>query len=175
MSRIALVVGINKYPDPEDELDYCRADAESVAACLEQPEYGFDVSLLLDKNATRYKILEVLGTVGELEPDFFFFYFSGHGVVTDFGSYLVTADAQLFDEGIPLDQLNIEGVSFERARVILLNRVEEALRGVPLVNRKHMQHNIFQIQVTLRQVSTNVEGLEHVRSVLRRVLNALER
>jgi eukaryotic-like serine/threonine-protein kinase len=104
MSRIALVVGINIYQDPDDNLDFCRADAEDVASLLSSPEYGFDdVSLIVDNEATRYRILEVLGTIGELSPDFFLFYFSGHGVVTDFGPYLVTTDSRPFDEGISLD------------------------------------------------------------------------
>ena len=49
--RIALVVGIDSYS--QQPLRVCAHDASEVAAALSMPEYGFDVQLILNKDATR--------------------------------------------------------------------------------------------------------------------------
>lgn len=104
--RLAICVGIDAYGG-DDDLAYCAADAQEVAEYLQLPEFGFETLLLKDDDATRYGILEALGIATKEPLDFFVFYFSGHGTVTDFGSYLVTSDTKPFDEGVGLEQLNL--------------------------------------------------------------------
>jgi WD40 repeat protein len=79
----ALVIGINHYPHfPEkDNLDMAVNDARAVAKILAN-NYGFKVTLLLDKKATREGILDTFNSLNkELNAnDHFLIYYSGHGV-----------------------------------------------------------------------------------------------
>ncbi|MFC8455247.1 caspase family protein [Kitasatospora sp. NPDC057223] len=102
--RRALCVGIDEYPAP-DRLDLCVADATEVADYLGQPEYGFEVDLLINHEATRKNIRRALASAIQEDLDFFIFYFSGHGIVTDLDAYLVTVDHQPLEEGIELSDL----------------------------------------------------------------------
>ena len=52
----ALVVGINNYLF--SPLKNCLNDAEDIHLTLDSPEYGFNVKVLLDKDATRRNILK---------------------------------------------------------------------------------------------------------------------
>ncbi len=76
--KLAIVVGINRYPIKR--LDYAVADAQKVAEKL--GELGFEVTLILDEEATREKIFTVLGTeLKQTKPeDRVLFYFAGHGL-----------------------------------------------------------------------------------------------
>lgn len=103
--RRAVCVGIDEYQG-DDRLDLCVADAAEVADYLSQPEYGFDVELLVNREATRSNILRTLGSAMQEELDFFLFYFSGHGTVTDLDAFLVTIDHEPFAEGVSLSDLS---------------------------------------------------------------------
>lgn len=78
----AVVVGINAYQKVTPRLNYAVADAKAVAAAL--PDLGFprqNIRLLLDKDATKSKIEEILYQefAGMGEGDRLFVFFAGHG------------------------------------------------------------------------------------------------
>ena len=103
--RRALVVGIDDYPF--GPLAGCVADAKAVAALLDRHHDGtknFDVRKLtappqaITRAVLREAITDLFGRPAEVA----LFYFSGHGSENDLGGYLVTPDAQVYDEGVPM-------------------------------------------------------------------------
>ncbi len=84
MKKRALLVGINKYPDPADELRGCVNDVRLMEETLRR-EYGFngmgDVRILDDSRATTNAILDGLSwlAAGAAPGDSLVFHYSGHG------------------------------------------------------------------------------------------------
>jgi uncharacterized caspase-like protein len=83
----AVVVGVNQYPHggrSYPHLNYAVNDARQVADKLR--DLGFEVKLLLDKDATRQNIIRALadevGTNAK-ENDRVVFYFAGHGATKE--------------------------------------------------------------------------------------------
>jgi len=81
---VALLVGISAYPQPENRLEGPKNDVASLQAVLTQ-KWGFlasDVRVLLDKDATRTRILDEIDALmtRSVQGDEVFVYFSGHGV-----------------------------------------------------------------------------------------------
>lgn len=79
----ALLVGINKYPDPDNDLRGCINDINDMASFLVN-ERGFkmaDIRLLTDKRATKINILERLNWLVKdaKKGDQLLFHYSGHG------------------------------------------------------------------------------------------------
>jgi eukaryotic-like serine/threonine-protein kinase len=104
--KAAVVVGIDKYNSPRwPNLNCCNHDADQVAAALGCPEYGFDVTLITDDQATTTSILGALVEARRTQPDLLVFYFAGHGASTELGASLVTFDNEEFAEGIDLPKL----------------------------------------------------------------------
>lgn len=96
----ALVVGINSYPG-EASLTCCVNDANEIEAVLQYPEYDFTVTSLLDKSATRKNIFEeLIKLYSDTEVERVLFYFSGHGISTTTGAYIVTPDGTEFEPGV---------------------------------------------------------------------------
>lgn len=60
---------------------------------------------MTDGDATRAAIMKWAAEARSSLSELVLFYFSGHGVVTDLGTYLVTADNALYDEGIEIQKL----------------------------------------------------------------------
>ncbi|MFI9594550.1 caspase family protein [Nonomuraea sp. NPDC052265] len=102
--RRAICVGIDEYAG-DARLDLCVADATAVAEYLGLPQYGFEVELIINAEATRSNIKRALGAAMKENLDFFVFFFSGHGAVTDLGTYLVTIDHEPYEEGISFEDL----------------------------------------------------------------------
>ncbi|MEO5639961.1 MAG: caspase family protein, partial [Chitinophagaceae bacterium] len=79
----ALLVGINKYPDPRNELHGCINDITDMAAFItKQRQFASpDVRLLSDARATKANIMERLEwlTQGAKAGDQLLFHYSGHG------------------------------------------------------------------------------------------------
>ena len=77
----ALIIGINDYENPKiPDLETPVNDATAIAKVLKE-KYGFEVKLLLDREATRetvYKELRKLATSTEPD-DSVLIYFAGHG------------------------------------------------------------------------------------------------
>ena len=84
MAKKALLVGINRYPDPANELKGCINDVLLVRETLER-HYGFTepggVRVLTDARATTAAILDGLAWVAEgaTPGDSLVFHYSGHG------------------------------------------------------------------------------------------------
>jgi len=84
MTRKAFLVGINRYPDPRNNLKGCVNDALLMAKTLRE-QYGFsgtaDIKLLTDERATTANIRKGLeGLVAAAAPgDSLVFHYSGHG------------------------------------------------------------------------------------------------
>ncbi|MGC1461800.1 MAG: caspase family protein [Terracidiphilus sp.] len=76
----ALVIGIDDYPAPLPKLKTAVNDAESFANLL-STNYGFQVTKLLNQNATRDKILDAIAHFRKslAENDSFLIYYAGHG------------------------------------------------------------------------------------------------
>lgn len=102
----ALVVGINDYRDAApgqgwSDLRAARADAEAVAAVLRE-KYGYDVSLLLDGEATRERFMAALDEAAGLEPDdALLVYYAGHGYYDEAlgEGFWIPSDARLKNNG----------------------------------------------------------------------------
>jgi len=77
----ALIIGINDYKDPNiPDLETAVNDANAMANLLSE-RYGFEVTLLLDRNATResmYRNLRNLALSTEA-ADSVLIYYAGHG------------------------------------------------------------------------------------------------
>src|SRR5579863_9424367 len=101
--RFALVVGVDAYPG--NPLTQCVKDARDVSTTLQQPEYRFQVTELIDEEVTRRRFTEYLNIFFREEADFYLLYFSGHGWSTDMGVHLLTVDADEIDQGISLETI----------------------------------------------------------------------
>lgn len=99
----ALLVGIDAYPSRP--LQNCVNDATEVDGLLQMQEYGFETTLLLNEQATRRAILTELQALFSGTSPLVLFYFAGHGIKTDFGTYLASADTDPVDVGLDLDLL----------------------------------------------------------------------
>lgn len=84
MKKKALLVGIDKYPDPRDGLRGCVNDVRLMEETL-RGEYGFsgksDIRVLTDSQATTGAILDGLSwlVAGTAPGDSLVFHYSGHG------------------------------------------------------------------------------------------------
>ena len=104
--RRALVVGVDDYSQtPFDDLELCTHDAQAIAEALSMPEYGFEIDLLLDQNATRAAVLEALSGEFDSELETYAFFFAGHGGLGRLGAHLITYDGRPYSEGVELDLL----------------------------------------------------------------------
>ena len=76
----ALVIGINHYPSPLNQLRTAVNDANAVGKLLHD-RYGFQVQYLLDRDATRFNILNALSKLRNSlnENDSLLIYYGGHG------------------------------------------------------------------------------------------------
>src|SRR5450631_1326016 len=79
----ALLVGINNYPDPRNQLDGCLNDINDMANYLVSKSdfYSTDIRLLSDERATKSSIMNCLGDLlsGIRPGDRLLFHYSGHG------------------------------------------------------------------------------------------------
>jgi hypothetical protein len=100
-SRKALVVGIDKYTDPRNNLNSCVNDATRAAA-LFRDSYGFEVRNLHDEQATLAKLRENLDWLFQnaTGDDCLVLYYSAHGFQFPEGGNLeeclITHDVQFF-------------------------------------------------------------------------------
>jgi len=77
--KIALCVGINKYPNPANNLHGCVNDANDLASLLRNT-YGFnDVIMLLDSEATYSNVTRAIADELAKSPDVFVYTNSSHG------------------------------------------------------------------------------------------------
>ncbi len=145
--RYALLVGINDYPNDISPLRYCVADVVSFRdALINLAGFKRDkIFLMIDGSKgkmepTNINIIMQLGILArQIQPqDSFVFYFSGHGIANDVGSFLLAANSNTVTQ----DALEMSAVSLNRVSKILssvkahqLLIVIDACRNNPEANR----------------------------------------
>lgn len=120
----AIVIGINEYekkpPLGWESLTTARQDAEAVAEVLEV-QYGFQVTRLLDKQATRDGIIQALDKLKAFTADdAVLIYFGGHGMF----------DEQLADGyWIPCDARRLVGSSLPNADWVWNSQISKLIEA----------------------------------------------
>lgn len=139
MSKIALLVGIDDYP--ESPLVGCVNDATRISDLLarhhdETP--NFDCRILISPGTfiTRAKLKQAIEELFKRPAEVALVFFAGHGTVNNLGGYLVTQDAKVYDEGVSMtDVLAMANNSPARERVIILDCCHSgALGQMPAVD-----------------------------------------
>ncbi|NMC40510.1 MAG: hypothetical protein GYA43_04960, partial [Bacteroidales bacterium] len=93
-----LSIGINKYDNESMNLTYARSDAEAVMKILVDGGSKLFNKIhsytLFDRDATKAKILAVLGEISRLmkKEDVFVFFYAGHGSMSGYRFYFVTSE-----------------------------------------------------------------------------------
>lgn len=141
MRKKALVIGINDYPS--SPLTACVADATSFRNVLKahgsarkdvKGSPNFDVKLVTSPPETINKsnLKGAIETLFSGSPDIALFYFSGHGVITSTGGYIVTPDFKRYDEGVSMDEiLDLANQSTAKEKVIILDCCHSGAIGAP--------------------------------------------
>ncbi|MCS6265145.1 MAG: caspase family protein [Nitrospira sp.] len=141
MRKKALVVGINDYPS--SPLTACVRDATSFRNVLKahgtahrdlKGPPNFDVKLVTSPPETINKsnLKGAIETLFSGSPDIALFYFSGHGVITSTGGYIVTPDFKRYDEGVSMDEiLDLANQSTAKEKVIILDCCHSGAIGAP--------------------------------------------
>src|SRR3954468_21244002 len=93
MARKALLVGIDVYPDPRNNLNSCVSDTLAMRNLL-QSRYGFDsnaITLLHNQDATLSRVVSELGVLftGAHSADHIVYFESSHGYRYVDGSTMV--------------------------------------------------------------------------------------
>ena len=135
--RRALIVGINDYH--QAPLQGCVNDAETVGAVLEtngtgSPNFGAGTRLLTSppENITKPVIRGAITELFETECDIALFYFSGHGFVRSGEGWIVTKDAQQYDEGMSMTEiLGLANKSPVKNKIIILDCCYSGNMGTP--------------------------------------------
>lgn len=124
--RKALVVGINDYP--RQPLSGCVNDANNIATVLEThadgaPNFAVELITKPGENITQGYLTEKIEKLFlKGESDVALFYFSGHGIISSRGGYLVTPDHEKYDPGVPMDTiLTLANLSKAKYKIILLD------------------------------------------------------
>jgi len=137
MSRLALLVGINRYEsDAFENLSCCEADATAMGEMLarhagdtkggEGPR-NYATRVLTGDGGTRISAELLRSEIDRLMNHGMgdgqsLFYFSGHGLANDKGGYLVTQDATAENPGYPMqDLLDAANRSGNTSVVIILD------------------------------------------------------
>lgn len=132
----ALIVGIDHYNNPQNNLKGCINDAESITKLLsnhygkgtESGEPNFNCKLLRSVPAVKTKDSitrprlkkEIKELLEDNEADVALFYFSGHGYESSLGGYLVTQDACEYDEGVTFSDIMIYANNSSIKEVIII-------------------------------------------------------
>lgn len=127
-NNYALVIGIDDYPAPLPKLKTAVNDAKSFAGLLTN-KYGFQVTTLLNHDATRDKILGAITHFRKslAENDSFLIYYAGHGSydrATEKGYWLpVDADSDplITSRDISADDLITEVRGLAARHVIVIS------------------------------------------------------
>jgi uncharacterized caspase-like protein len=139
MTKLALLVGIDNYPD--NPLNGCVNDANRMFELLdrhydEAPNFECKKLVAPDDCVTRVSLKQEVKDLFERQADVALFFFSGHGTANNLGGYLVTQDAKKYDEGFSMTEvLTMANNSPARERIILLDCCHSgALGQLPAIN-----------------------------------------
>ncbi len=132
--RIALIVGINSYPG-KLKLKGCINDAIRLSRMLATHGNGranfSDIKLRKDV-ARRAELRAMIIRFFSSDAALGVFYFAGHGYLNERGGYIVTRDFDMYDEGIPMDELMaIANESPIRHKIIILDCCHSGAIGAP--------------------------------------------
>lgn len=133
----ALVVGIDDYSS--SPLTGCVNDANSIANTIESngdgsPNFGVRLITSPGADVTRSNLREAIEQLFSGESDMALLYFSGHGFIKSTGGYLVTIDANRYDEGVSMDEiLNLANQSKAKNKVIILDCCHSGALGSPSI------------------------------------------
>ena len=120
----ALVIGIDDYSPPLPKLATAVGDAKAIAKVLSD-NYGFQVKLLIDQDATRNNILKALAQYRNKlnENDNLLIYYAGHGISDRRAdkAYWIPVDADSVDSPnrIIADEITTD-VRVQSARHVLI-------------------------------------------------------
>lgn len=168
--RRALCVGIDHYQF--GPLRGCVSDAERIAALLTKHEDGgpnFDCRRLSahlgggGEAVTRTTLRKEVKELFKFPAEIALLHFSGHGTVNDLDGYLVTQDAEAYDEGLAMgDLLKMANDSQTQEVVIFLDCCHAGHLGNPPVihNSRAMLREGISILTASRgdQVSVETTG-----------------
>jgi Caspase domain len=141
--RRALIVGIDDYEF--SPLSGCINDAYKMVEILSRNQNGspnFDCKEIVssEESVTRSYLKEKIEELFSHEADVALFYFSGHGTANNLGGFLVTQDANRYDEGVSMtDILTYANQSKDKIKevVIILDCCHSgALGNTPAVNNE---------------------------------------
>ena len=135
--RKALVIGINDYPS--SPLKGCVHDATAIATLLETHGDGspnFSVRLITcpTEKVSRSSLRKSIEELFEGNSDMALLFFAGHGFIKSTGGYLVTVDANKYDEGVSMDEiLKIANQSKAKNKVVMLDCCHSGAMGSPSI------------------------------------------
>ena len=103
MAKLALLVGIDDYPT--SPLAGCVHDATRMHDLLhrhhdDSPNFECRKLVAPSERVTRATLKKAVGELFTRQADVALFFFAGHGTANNLGGYLVTQDAQKYDEGL---------------------------------------------------------------------------
>ena len=142
LMKKALIVGIDNYPSLP--LDGCVNDANAIATTLERngdgsPNFSIRLDTSPSVDITRSSLREAIEQLFSGEPDMALLYFSGHGFIKSTGGYLVTIDANRYDEGVSMDEiLNLANQSKAKNKVIILDCCHSGALGSPSITGNNL-------------------------------------
>jgi hypothetical protein len=133
--RKALIVGIDDYPN--NPLTGCVADANAVATVLStngdgSPNFAVQVCTSPSTRVDKPTLRAAIERLFQGDSDTALLYFSGHGHITSTGGYLVTVDAQRYDEGLSMDDvITLANNSNARNKIIIFDCCYSGAAGTP--------------------------------------------
>jgi Caspase domain len=135
--RKALVVGINDYPNAP--LRGCVNDANAMSNVFGThgdgaPNFGVKLVTSPSEAITRSRLRAEIEALFSGDPDIALLYFSGHGLITSLGGFIVTTDFKKYDEGVSMDDiLNFANHSKAKDKVIILDCCHSGAFGNPTI------------------------------------------
>jgi hypothetical protein len=165
MGSRALLVGIEDY-EFVAPLKGCRLDADDMAGVLSQNEdssINYDCKVLPDSRSPRVTRTVLRKEWIRLFNNFdgnIAFYFSGHGMFSEFGGYLMTQDSAIDDPGLAMyELLQLANDSNAREVLLILDCCHSGAAG-DLPSRKFGIVNFAQIRegVTILAASRPTES-----------------
>lgn len=169
--RLALVIGINSYPNMktkerplQGQLQKAVADAETMAEVLRSLDFEVDISL----DANRVALLTALDRFKrKIEPgDTVFVFFAGHGISLKGSNLLLPSDmpvppldGEQLIRGLAIAETDIIGMTRERKAGLTI-MVMDACRNNPIEEAKRSRARdrgrVFRSSPIMRSVGLNV-------------------
>ena len=167
MRRAALCIGIDEYPF--GPLQGCVNDAQRISSVISKHDDGspnFDCREIIaplgagNDQITRVELRKAISELFRNQVDVALFHYSGHGTVNNLDGYLVTQDAEKYDEGVPMnDVLRMANESQAAEVVIFLDCCHSGVLGnLPEIhNSKALLHEGVSILTASRSDQPSVE------------------